>query len=170
MSRQQTAARSTVLPSLLILALITTATAMAQSITHRSHLHRPEQDSGLLDRRGQETDVSLCAHLARVADYLRPGMRCGARIRNTITRLNMPAFTPGLPNAPGALRILDGNPPNKTYITPELYWSTEEGRGKNAGTWPARDCSIIPCGRGAGSNRKILAAQVQQYLEYPGWI
>jgi hypothetical protein len=32
-----------------------------------------------------------------------------------------------MPPAPGALRIYDGNL-NDTYITPELYWSTEAGR------------------------------------------
>ena len=35
--------------------------------------------------------------------------------------------TATLPDVQGALRIFDGNPPNETYITPELYWSAPEG-------------------------------------------
>ena len=35
--------------------------------------------------------------------------------------------TPSLPAAQNALRILDGNPPNQTYITPALYWSSADG-------------------------------------------
>lgn len=37
---------------------------------------------------------------------------------------------PSLPAATGTLRILDGNPPHDTYITPELYWASEDGRNR----------------------------------------
>jgi len=36
------------------------------------------------------------------------------------------AENPCLPDAPGALRIYDGNPP-ETYIRPDHYWSTQSG-------------------------------------------
>ncbi len=33
---------------------------------------------------------------------------------------------------PGSLCLFDGNPPSETYITPELYWATEDGRARTA--------------------------------------
>jgi len=41
-----------------------------------------------------------------------------------------PAPPASLDCAPGTLCIFDGNPPYETYITPELYWMTADGRAR----------------------------------------
>ncbi len=80
----------------------------------------------------------------------------------------------GLPDTAGALRILDGNPPDD-YITPELYWSTREGLDRTravANTGLFNFSMWSWCGQQSENDR----GTVQQYLDeldrleraYPG--
>ncbi len=72
--------------------------------------------------------------------------------------------TPDLPNAPGALRILDGNPPDATYITPELYWSEEDGRQRTRAV-AASGLFTHSMWSWCGQQSYNSAAVVQQYLD-----
>jgi uncharacterized repeat protein (TIGR01451 family) len=73
------------------------------------------------------------------------------------------ASSPGLPDEAGALRIYDGNPP-ETYITPEDYWSTENGRHR---TRAVADTGLFNfsmwswCGQQSDNSEDT----VQQYLD-----
>jgi hypothetical protein len=71
----------------------------------------------------------------------------------------------GLPDEPGALRIYDGNNyDGDNYITPEMYWSEEEGRERTrsvAHTGLFRVSMWSWCGQQSSNSE----AQVQRYLE-----
>jgi len=69
----------------------------------------------------------------------------------------------GLPEAPGALRLCDGNPPDD-YVTPELYWSTADGLGRTraAAATGLFDFSMWSwCGQQSEND----TGTVQEYLE-----
>lgn len=80
----------------------------------------------------------------------------------------------GLESEPGALRLCDGNPPDD-YVTPELYWASEEGLARTrraAGTGLFHFSMWSWCGQQSEND----TTTVQQYLEaldilerdYPG--
>jgi len=69
----------------------------------------------------------------------------------------------GLPDAPGALRLCDGNPP-EDYITPEGYWATEDGINR---TRAVVDTGLfsISFWTWCGQQSENEVGTVQQYLD-----
>jgi hypothetical protein len=73
------------------------------------------------------------------------------------------AKTAGLPQAPGALRMYDGNPPD-TYITPDLYWASAGGLKHTravVGTGMFAVSMWSWCGQQSENSPQV----VQQYLD-----
>lgn len=69
-----------------------------------------------------------------------------------------------LPCASGELCMYDGNPPNEDYITPELYWSTDDGRNRTRSVAQTNlfDYSMWSwCGQQSSNS----TATVQSYLD-----
>ncbi len=71
--------------------------------------------------------------------------------------------TVGLPSAPDALRIYDGNP-GATYITPELYWASADGIAR---TRAVADTGLFGFSMWAwcGQQSSNSEGQVRQYLD-----
>jgi hypothetical protein len=71
----------------------------------------------------------------------------------------------GLPDAQNALRLYDGNNvPDDNYITPELYWSTDEGLD-NTRSVAASGLFDIDMWAWCGQQSENDSATVQQYLD-----
>jgi hypothetical protein len=69
----------------------------------------------------------------------------------------------GLPDDTGALRICDGNPPDD-YVTPDLYWSTEDGLNRTRAA-AATGLFNFSAWAWCGEQSENDTATVQQYLD-----